>query len=413
MGKPVDSEHRPHAAECHDEDNLPTFTPMSWSLKEIRDAIPPHLFVRSTTKSLVYLLRDILMASIGFTAALNLDELCQSAWMVSLLSPVGAEFARWSAWCAYWWIQGLVLAGIWILGHECGHGAFSVNQRLNDLIGYALHTFLLTPYYNWKIIHHRHHTGHSSMERDEVYIPATRSDLGLSRLANKEYLEDAPLYTMFILVRQQLLAFPIYLLTNVSGQPHHPKWTNHFNPYAIFFAPGQRRAVVLSNIGIITMITILVATSRSLGFPLFARLYLIPYMIVNHWIIMITYLQHTDPSLPRYRNKTWNFQRGAAATIDREFLGVQGRFFLHDVAQTHVVHHFFPKMPWYNGIEATYHLKKKIGEHYSYDPQSAFKALWTNYNFCQYVDDEGDIVFFRNFAGKAARRPADQYRVEQ
>jgi fatty acid desaturase len=56
-------------------------------------------------------------------------------------------------------------------------------------------------------------------------------------------------------------------------------------------------------------------------------------------VIMITYLHHTDPNLPHYRGKEWNFQRGAAATVDRPFLGWQGRFFLHDVAHYHVVHH--------------------------------------------------------------------------
>ena len=61
---------------------------------------------------------------------------------------------------------------------------------------------------------------------------------------------------------------------------------------------------------------------------------------------MITFLHHTDLELPHYRAGQWNFQRGAAATIDRSFLGWQGRFFLHDVAHFHVVHHFFPKMPF-------------------------------------------------------------------
>lgn len=56
-------------------------------------------------------------------------------------------------------------------------------------------------------------------------------------------------------------------------------------------------------------------------------------------VIMITYLHHTDPILPHYRGKEWNFQRGAAATVDRDFLGWQGRFFLHDVAHYHVIHH--------------------------------------------------------------------------
>lgn len=61
---------------------------------------------------------------------------------------------------------------------------------------------------------------------------------------------------------------------------------------------------------------------------------------------MVTYLHHTDPELPHYRSAQWNFQRGAAATVDRDFLGWMGRFFFHDVAHFHVVHHFFPKMPF-------------------------------------------------------------------
>jgi fatty acid desaturase len=76
------------------------------------------------------------------------------------------------------------------------------------------------------------------------------------------------------------------------------------------------------------------------------KYYGIPWLEVTHWFIMITYLHHTTPDLPHYRKSAWNFTRGAAATVDRNFLGWQGRFFLHDVAHFHVIHHFFPKMPF-------------------------------------------------------------------
>ena len=76
--------------------------------------------------------------------------------------------------------------------------------------------------------------------------------------------------------------------------------------------------------------------------------YKLIWFTVQYAVIMITYLHHTDPTLPHYRGNEWNFQRGAAATIDRNFLGWQGRFFLHDVAHYHVIHHvsyflFFPQ----------------------------------------------------------------------
>lgn len=54
------------------------------------------------------------------------------------------------------------------------------------------------------------------MDRDEVYVPKTRSDLGIPQAPTEEikwheYFEDTPIYTLFMLLRQQFLAFPAYL----------------------------------------------------------------------------------------------------------------------------------------------------------------------------------------------------------
>jgi hypothetical protein len=37
-----------------------------------------------------------------------------------------------------------------------------------------------------------------------------------------------------MLIRQQLLGFPAYLLCNVSGQKTYPAWTNHFSSKSIY-----------------------------------------------------------------------------------------------------------------------------------------------------------------------------------
>ena len=56
---------------------------------------------------------------------------------------------------------------------------------------------------------------HASMERDEVYVPKTRSDLRIPEKATQADYEnifgDTPVFTLLMLVRQQLLAFPAYL----------------------------------------------------------------------------------------------------------------------------------------------------------------------------------------------------------
>ncbi|RDB27054.1 Delta(12) fatty acid desaturase [Hypsizygus marmoreus] len=391
----------------YDESELPAFTPMSWSLKEIRSAIPPHLFVMKTRVGLAYLARDLSLAIIAWTLATYIDPFSTRPDIRAFFTHAGAEVLRWSFWALYWWFQGLIFTGLWVIGHECGHGAFSDYQSLNDAIGFVIHSMLFTPYFSWKISHHRHHSNHASMERDEVYVPKTRSALGIPENASAydydEILGDTPVYTLFMLVRQQLFAFPAYLLCNVSGQPNYPKWTNHFDPNSILFTKSQRNAVIMSNIGITVVILFLRQASLNYGSSELVKYYGIPWLAVTHWFIMITYLHHTDPVVPHYRQNTWNVQRGAAATVDRPFLGWQGRFFLHDVAHYHVIHHFFPKLPFYNGEDATRHLKVFIGEHYISSDKPAFQALWENYNKCQFVEDSGEVLFYRDRRGHAVR----------
>ena len=42
-------------------------------------------------------------------------------------------------------MTGTVAMGLWVLAHECGHGAFSNDRNLQDAVGYILHTLLLVP----------------------------------------------------------------------------------------------------------------------------------------------------------------------------------------------------------------------------------------------------------------------------
>lgn len=63
-------------------------------------------------------------------------------------------------------------------------------------------------------------------------------------------------------------------------------------------------------------------------------------------IVMLTYLHHSDPTIPHFRNKEWSFLRGALATVDRPLLGWAGRFFLHNVSHDHIGHHLFSTIPF-------------------------------------------------------------------
>ncbi|GJE99111.1 delta fatty acid desaturase [Phanerochaete sordida] len=390
------------------------FKPFDWTMDDVRKAVPAHLFVRSTARAMSYLARDVAMAVALWISALRIDSICAYARETRVFpfdNAWGPLILKCSLWLVYWWFQGLVFMGLWVIGHECGHGGFSDHQWISDVVGYAIHTSMFTPYFSWKISHHRHHMNHASMENDEVYVPHTRSEYKIPEPSDDgpnydEYLGDAPVYTLFKMVLMQLFAYPAYLIYNTSGQREYPEWTSHFNPNSVLFKETQRTAVVVSDIGVAAALWAFWMACQKWGTLTVAMYYGVPWFCVNHWLVLLTYLHHTDPVLPHYRANVWTFARGAAATMDRDFLGWHGRFFLHGISHYHVAHHFFPKMPFYNGAAATEHLKAFLGEHYFYSDKPVFRALWDNYNECQFVEDTGDIVFYRNREGKSVREPA-------
>jgi len=65
------------------------------------------------------------------------------------------------------------------------------------------------------------------MERDEVYVPKTREDLGIpaemphDKIEWDEIFGDTPIYTLYMLLRQQFLAFPAYLREYERPQSLH------------------------------------------------------------------------------------------------------------------------------------------------------------------------------------------------
>jgi len=229
---------------------------------------------------------------------------------------------------------------------------------------------------------------------------------------------------LFHLIQQQLFGWPVYLFTNVTGHNYHTRQpegrgkgkqngvsggVNHFDPRSPLYEAKDAKLVLLSDVGIGIMCYVLYLACQQWGAANIAIWYGIPYLWVNHWLVAITYLQHTDPSLPHYHPESWNFTRGAAATIDRE-MGFIGRHLMHGIVETHVVHHFVSLIPFYHADDATEAVKKVMGKHYRSDTEGGsigfIKALWRSLRWCHWVEEsEGakgeaeGVLFFRNRNG--------------
>lgn len=283
------------------------------------------------------------------------------------------------------------MTGVWVLAHECGHQAFSDYEVVNNIFGTILHSALLVPYHPWRISHGKHHNNTGSCDNDEVFCPSTRSDWG------NEMLRETPVAQWFGIFKMLVFGWwPGYLIFNATGPAkYRGKDASHLSPTAAFVEKKDYWLVVQSDIALFIAFGALVYAIHTFGFQTVCAYYLIPEMIVNLHLVLITYLQHTDVFMPHFRNKEWNWLRGALCTVDREY-GYLFDIAVHHITDTHVCHHLFSTMPFYNAQLATKHIKEVLGPYYLKDNTPVVHALYRAFSTCQFVEDAGDTVFYKN-----------------
>jgi omega-6 fatty acid desaturase (delta-12 desaturase) len=128
------------------------------------------------------------------------------------------------------------------------------------------------------------------------------------------------------------------------------------------------------------------------GFAAVACFYLVPYLVVNHNLVAITYLQHTDTYVPHYRSGAFTFLRGKLSTVDRSWGFID--MVWHRINDTHVLHHIDHTIPHYHAQEATEAIKPLLGDYYLSDNTPFFEALYRSFGNCRCVPDKGDYLYF-------------------
>nr|AGX28130.1 omega-6 fatty acid desaturase FAD2-1A [Exocarpos cupressiformis] len=359
-----DAQSERHGQTAHVE-RVPHSKP-PFTLADLRKAIPSHCFHRSVLRSFSYLVFDLALVA---------------ALFYLFTATVLSRFLL--AWPLYWCAQGCVLTGVWVIAHECGHHAFSDYQWLDDAVGLVLHSALLVPYHSWKISHRRHHSNTGSLDRDEVFVPRPKSRL---RWYSKYLCNNIPGRALSLLLTLTL-GWPLYLVFNVSGRKYD-RFASHFHPYGPIYSPRERLQIFISDFGVTVTAYLLYRAAAAWGFWWTVSVYGAPLLIVNGFLVLITFLQHTHASLPHYDSSEWDWLRGALATVDRDY-GILNAVF-HHITDTHVAHHLFSTMPHYHATEATRLIKPILGEYYQFDGTPVYKAMWRETRECVYVEPDSD-----------------------
>ncbi|KAK4355032.1 hypothetical protein RND71_027226 [Anisodus tanguticus] len=352
-----------------------------FTIGDIKKAIPSHCFQRSLVRSFSYVVNDLILVYVFYYIATTYFHVLPFPYY-------------YLAWPIYWIVQGCVCTGIWVIAHECGHQAFSDYQLINDIVGLILHSSLLTPYFSWKYSHRRHHSNTNSLEHDENHVPKLKYKL---RWYTKLYVNN-PLGLLFIIAFTLTIGLPLYFAINIAGRPYD-RFASHYDPYSPIYNDRERLQIYISDAGLIATTYVLYRVALAKGLTWLVCIYGVPLLIVNGFIVLITLLHHTHPSLPHYDSSEWNWLRGALATVDRDY-GVLNNVF-HHIADTHVVHHLFPTIPHYHAMEATKAVKPLLGEYYQFDGTPFYKAMWRDFKECIFIEkDEGSqdqgIFWYKN-----------------
>ena len=270
--------------------------------------IPAHCFKRSAIRGFGHVARDLILLASTFCI------------FNSFVTP--ANFPAFPIRCLFWtvyrFLQSLFGTGIWVLAHECGHQSFSTSKILNDSTGWILHSACLVPYFSWKISHGKHHKSTGHIERDMVFMPKSRERFAgrIGKFAHElgELTEDTPIATALNLIGRQLFGWPIYLLINQSGHDNHQhmregqgavkrnrlfQGVNHLNSHSLLFDAKDAKLIVLSDVGLVLMSGILYNIGSTYGWVNLMVWYFVPYLWVNHWLGMYTFLFLFPPNVMR------------------------------------------------------------------------------------------------------------------
>lgn len=362
------------------------------TLQEIKKSIPPHCFERSFLRSFFYIIHDLVILLLAGSTYWHLvPSSCPETPLLQLV------------WCSaqllWFWVAGSIATGIWVIGHECGHHAFCTSNFVNDTIGFILHSLLLVPFFSWQYTHGRHHKNNNHLLDNETHLPTIKKKFPGYKYAILKYLGEDAFAAIDIFIHL-FLGWPTYIIFGMTGCRRTPNGDrvrgshNHFFPNVnAFHRNFPHWKVFLSSFGVGSVIFGLYVWSLYRGISEVVRYYIGPYIFVNFWLVMYTWLHHTHPEIPHYGDGEWTWLRGAKGTIDRDY-GIYD-YLHHDIGSTHVCHHIFSKIPHYHASEATFHLRRVLGDEYNFTSLPWWKALFFTAKECGYVEGVEGVQYYQ------------------
>jgi omega-6 fatty acid desaturase (delta-12 desaturase) len=342
------------------------------SLLPVLRVIPPEAYDNPTWKGLAYFARDVVLYALCVAGLLLVSH---------PLAVLGL-----------WFVTGLVMTGLFVIGHDCAHQALFKSRRLNDLIGRLSMLPSWHVYEGWVLGHNRVHHQFTVREGyDFVWHPYTPA----------QYAAMSPLARLRHRIEWSWIGAGAYYLREV--------WWHKMmvgKPPARF-ANAIRKDRLLVCGAVTLAATALVVAELSGGGTvagaawLVARVLVVPFLIFNFAIGSLVHVHHVQPDIRWWKRRDWT--KFAAQVEGTTVLRVSKLLdlFFHQI-MIHVPHHVDVRIPMYNLEMAAEAIAKAFPET-MHDEPLRFRDFVRNTRQCKLYDFDAG----RWFTYREASRLAD------
>jgi omega-6 fatty acid desaturase (delta-12 desaturase) len=262
--------------------------------------------------------------------------------IVEIVITLGPLVALWAlAWVAYyfgfWWLSLLIavpaagfLVRLFMIQHDCGHGAFFRHRLANDWVGRVIGVLTLTPYDFWRRTHAVHHASSGNLDRrglGDVNTLTVREYLALSSGGRLWYR----------IYRHPIVMFgigPAYLFV-----------LQHRLPVGMLRSGGWRPwlSTMATNVAIALVVAVLI---WFVGVWPFLLVHLPITLIAGSIGVWLFYVQHQfDPTFWA-RDGEWTLHEAALYGSSHYDLPGILRWFTANIG-VHHVHHLCSRIPYY------------------------------------------------------------------
>ena len=302
-----------------------------------------------------------------------------------IVVTVAPLLAIWAvAWALHahglWWAALLLtipasgfLIRLFMIQHDCGHGAFFRQRQANEWVGRIAGVFTLTPYHYWRQTHALHHATSGNLDR--------RSGLGeIETLTVAEYRALPPLRRFgYRLYRHPLVMFglgPIYVFL-ISQRLPIGMMRQGWRPWA---------SVIGNSLAALAGVSALVWIFGAAPVLIVNVVTMVLAATMGVWLF---YVQHQYEGAAWARTGQWNRDEAALAGSSHYDLPQPLRWFTGNIG-IHHVHHLSSRIPFYR-------LSKVLEDHPELDAMGRL-GFWESFRCARLAlwdEDTGRLVSFR------------------